>query len=139
VAEQGHPRKEERTRDKGNLVHSLNNSSGDREGLGGIDRKAFPFDEIKPRLADVCVNMCILECLAQRLDTTVILMLSDYKYFFHQLVYEMAEIWKMGMAVPARAAETGAHHHTLDVLAELVMVGWTRASLIAQDLANALM
>jgi hypothetical protein len=101
VAEQGHPRKEERTRDKGRLVDSLNNSSGDTEGLGGPDREAFPIDEVKPRLADVCFNACILECLAECLGTTVILMLFDYKYFFHQLVDEMAEIYKMGMAVPA--------------------------------------
>lgn len=42
--------------------------------------------------------------------------------------------------MPARAAQGGAHPEVLVVLVELVMaMGWTRASLIAQDVANALL
>ena len=51
----------------------------------------------------------------------------------------MAEIWKLGFALPARRAEGGAHLDTLGVLLEFVMsMGWTRASLIAQQLADAI-
>ena len=51
----------------------------------------------------------------------------------------MADVWKTGGGVPARKAGGGAHRAILDVIHELVMaMGWTRASQVAQDLANAL-
>ena len=132
VAEQGHPRQEELMRDAQTPVESLNASSGEGNAL-------FPQKEIKPRIEDSCTNFCILDALAETLDEPVLALLFDYKYFFHQFVYEMAEIWKMGFALPARKAEGGAHASVLDMLIELVLsMGWTRASLIAQELADSI-
>jgi len=132
VAEQGHPRQEELTRDAQTPVDSLNNASGD-------GNEPFLQKEIKPRIEDVCVNICILEALAESGDLAVLTLLFDYEYFFHQLVYEMAKIWKLGFALHARRAEGGAHPNTLDVLLELIMsMGWTRASLIAQQPSDAI-
>ena len=139
VSEDGHPRKILLTEDTGMEVDSINNSSGKRAGLGGPLRDIFPLDETKPTAEDACTDLCILWCLADLLRVTIIMLLFDFKYFFHILAYEMAEVWKRGFAVPSRARGGGAHPSELDSLLELVMsMGWTRASLIAQDLANAL-
>jgi hypothetical protein len=139
VAEEGFPRVDMATEDNGEQVDSLNNSSGAREGLGGPLRDIYPLDEGKPRAGDAQQCILVMWSLAQLIGVSVILLLFDYKYFFHCLVYEMAEVWKMGFALPARAAEGGAHATLLDVLLEKAMaMGWTRASLIAQDLANGL-
>ena len=77
LAEQGHPRKEELTIDAGTPVDSLNNSSGDREGLGGRRLDIYPLNECKPRIEDACVDLCILRVLARLLDVSVIVLLFD--------------------------------------------------------------
>ena len=139
LAEEGWPRQPVWTSDAQTEVDSLNNSSGKRVGQGGPDLDAWPLREGKPRVEDECVNACVLWCLARTLVLSLLVLLFDYKYFFHQLVYEMAELWKMGFAVPARATDGGAHPELLDELLEYVLsMGWTRASLVAQDLGNAL-
>ena len=72
--------------------------------------------------------MLVIWCLADLLGVAAITVLFDYKYFFHVLTYEMAEIWKRGMAVPA-ARRSGGASGALDWMLELVMaMGWTRAS-----------
>ena len=138
VADDTHPRKEVYTIDSGEKVDSINNASGRRVGKGGPDREAWPNDEVKPRAEDASVDTLIVWCLADLLGVAPIAVLFDYKYFFHVLTYEMAEIWKRGLAVPA-ARRSGGASGALDWMLELVMaMGWTRASLVAQDLANAL-
>ena len=140
VAEGGFPRVDMYTEDGDHLVDSFNNSSGDRVGRGGPDLEAFPLKEGKPTSDDACTGMVILSGIAQILGVSLLIRLFDYKYFFHHLVWEAAELWKMGFEVPARRPRVGGAHPTLlDWLIEMVMaMGWTRASLIAQDLANAL-
>lgn len=77
--------------------------------------------------------------MAELLKVAVLVMLFDFTYFFHHLAYEMAEVWKRRFGMQARAAQGGTHPEVLDLLAELVMaMGWTCASLIAQDVASAL-
>ena len=126
VAEDGYPRQQELTRDAGTEVDSVNNSSGARVGLGGPDLEVFPLDEIKPRVADACIATCILWCFRQMLAQAIFYLVFNHKYFYHALVYEMAEVWKRGFAVPAQRAEGGAHETALDVMLELVMaMGWT--------------
>jgi len=84
VAEQEHPRQQELPRDAQTPVNSLNNASGD-------GNKLFPQKEIKPRIKDACVNICILDTLAESLGVAVLMLLFDYKYFFHQLVYDLRD------------------------------------------------
>ena len=107
MSEDGHPRKTLLTEDTGMEVDSINNSSGKRAGLGGPLRDIFPLDETKPTAEDACTDLCILWCLADMLQVAIVMLLFDFKYFFHILAYEMAEVWKRGFAVPARARGGG--------------------------------
>jgi len=146
VAELGHPRRETVTTDTGEIVTSVNEAtSTERSVATGDDFWARP--EIKPRPSDLVLNLLILRamgnCLRPAFGGTapaILLILFDYKYFFHSLAYMAGEVWKTGCAVPARAAPGVAHRKRYDVLAELVLaMGWTQASKVAQDFGNALM
>ena len=87
VADDGHPRIDLFTCDSGEKVES-----SARVGLGGPDRESWPIDETKPRSSDACVDTMVLWCLADLLGVSVLMILFDYKYFFHTLAYEMAEV-----------------------------------------------
>jgi len=146
VAELGHPRRATVTTDTGEIVTSVNEAtSTERSVATGDDFWARP--EIKPRPSDLVLNLLILRAMGNRLRPAfggtapaILLILFDYKYFFHSLAYMAGEVWKTGCAVPARAAPGVAHRKRYDVLAELVLaMGWTQASKVAQDFGNALM
>lgn len=79
--------------------------------------------------------------MVELLQVAVVFMLFNHKFFLDHLVYELAEVRKsgFGLLVRARQRQSGVHPEVLDVLVELVMaMGCTRVSLIAQDVANAL-
>jgi hypothetical protein len=146
VAELGHPRRETVTIDTGEVVTSVNEAtSTERSAAKGDEFWARP--EVKPRPGDLVLNLLILRAMGNHLRSAfggtapaILLILFDYKYFFHSLAYMAGEVWKTGCAVPARAAPGVAHRKRYDVLAELVLaMGWTQASKIAQDFGNALM
>ncbi|KOO23677.1 hypothetical protein Ctob_003728 [Chrysochromulina tobinii] len=115
VAELGHPRRETVTTDTGEIVTSVNEAtSTERSVATGDDFWARP--EIKPRPSDLVLNLLILRamgnCLRPAFGGTapaILLILFDYKYFFHSLAYMAGEVWKTGCAVPARAAPGVAH------------------------------
>ncbi|KAL3928932.1 MAG: hypothetical protein SGPRY_002181 [Prymnesium sp.] len=95
IAEDGFPRGPEFTLDLNTPVDSINNLSGARVRLGGPRRDIYTRREMLP--------------------VAVLVMLFDYRYFFYHLVYELAEVWKRGFCVPARAERGGAHPEVLDV------------------------
>lgn len=138
LAEQGWPRKQHTTADCGEAVESLNYLTGKHRAAARGDL-FYPLDERKPRMRDACINAMILWVPAQMLDVSLILITFDYKYFFHHLVYAAREVWKLAFVLPGRCEAGGADGEVLRVLHELVMsMGWTRASLIAQELADAI-
>ena len=146
VAELGYPRRETFTVDTGDPVTSVNVATSTAHGVATGDA-FWARDEIKPRPADLVFNILVLRAMGNLLRAAtggvtpaILLILFDYKYFFHALAYMSGEVWKTGCAVPARASPGKAHRTLYDVLAELVLaMGWTQASKVAQDLGNALM
>jgi hypothetical protein len=146
VAELGHPRRETVTVDTGEPVTSVNVATSTEHGIATGDT-FWARDEIKPRPGDLVFNILVLRAMGNLLraaaggaSPAILLILFDYKYFFHAFAYMSGEVWKTGCAVPARAAPGKAHRTLYDVLAELVLaMGWTQASKVAQDFGNALM
>ena len=145
VAELGHPRRETVTVDTGDIVTSINVATSTEHSEAGDGFWARK--EVKPRPSDLMFNMLVLRAMGNLMradmnDTApaALIILFDYKYFFHALAYMAGEVWKTGCAVPARAAPGKASRTRLDVLLELVLaMGWTQASKVAQDFGNALM
>ena len=146
VAELGYPRRETFTADTGEIVTSINVATS-TEHSATTDDKFWARQEVKPRPGDLMCNLLVLRAMGNLLwaaaggtAPATLLILFDYKYFFHALAYMAGEVWKTGCAVPAREASGTASRTRLDVLLELVLaMGWTQASKIAQDFANALM
>lgn len=80
IEEDGFPRGPELRLALNIPVDSINTSSGARVGLGGPRRDIYPMDEVKPRVEDACVSMCILWAVAELPRVAaVIVMLFDYK------------------------------------------------------------
>ena len=140
--------REDKTCDTGEDVISINQATGHAAAADAAESADDAFwlrFEGKPTIGGMSLSAMILWLLANAAATeerkySVLMILFDYKYFFHAFSYMWSEVWKMGCAVPARKASGGAHASLMDMLTELVMsMGWTRASMIAQDLANALM
>ena len=146
VAELGHPRRETFTVDTGEIVTSVNVATSAESSAAAGD-EFWARKEVKPRPGDLMFNLLILRAMGNLMRSAVggtapatLLILFDYKYFFHALAYMAGEVWKTGCAVPAREATGKASRTRLDVLSELVLaMGWTQASKIAQDFGNALM
>ena len=146
VAELGYPRRETFTVDTGEIVTSVNVATS-TEHSAVMGDEFWSRKEIKPRPGDLMFNLLVLRAMGNLMRAAAsgaapatLLILFDYKYFFHALAYMAGEVWKTGCAVPARAAPGRASRTRLDVLLELVLaMGWTQASKIAQDFANALM
>ena len=138
MAELGWPRKEHRCHD-GEPVESLNWLTGrKRAQKEGVD--VYPLSEGKPTLRDACGNIMILWVAAQMLGVALIVVLFDYKYFFHHLAWALCELWALGYVLPAQREGGGADSELIATLYEYVMaMGWTRASLNGQDLGNALL
>ena len=145
VAELGYPRRETFTIDTGEPVTSVNvATSAEHSKTTGDDFWARK--EVKPRPCDLMFNLLVLRAMGNLMRAAcgvapaTLLILFDYKYFFHALAYMAGDVWKTGCAVPAREAPGVASRTRLDVLIELVLaMGWTQASKVAQDFANALM
>jgi hypothetical protein len=146
VAELGYPRRQAFTVDTGEIVTSVNVATSTEHSATTGD-EFWARKEVKPRPGDLMLNLLILRAMGNLLRAAAcgtapatLLILFDYKYFFHALAYMAGEVWKTGCAVPAREAPGKASRTRLDVLLELVLaMGWTQASKIAQDFANALM
>ena len=146
VAELGYPRRQAFTVDTGEIVTSVNVATS-TEHSATTGNEFWARKEVKPRPGDLMLNLLILRAMGNLLRAAAcgtapatLLILFDYKYFFHALAYMAGEVWKTGCAVPAREAPGKASRTRLDVLLELVLaMGWTQASKIAQDFANALM
>ena len=146
VAELGHPRRETVTVDTGESVTSVNVATSTALAAASGD-EFWARPEIKPRPSDLVLNILVLRAMGGLMRRAMggaapatLLILFDYKYFFHALAYMAGEVWKTGCAVPARVAPGKASRSRLDVLLELVLaMGWTQASKVAQDFGNALM
>ena len=145
VAELGYPRRETFTVDTGEPVTSVNIATSAEHSAATGD-EFWARKEVKPRPCDLMFNLLVLRAMGNLMRAAcgaapaTLLILFDYKYFFHALAYMASDVWKTGCAVPAREAPGVASRTRLDVLLELVLaMGWTQASKVAQDFANALM
>jgi hypothetical protein len=118
VAELGYPRRETFTIDTGEPVTSVNvATSAEHSTATGDDFWARK--EVKPRPCDLMFNLLVLRAMGNLMRAAcgvapaTLLILFDYKYFFHALAYMAGDVWKTGCAVPAREAVLAGEHLAL--------------------------
>ena len=138
LCDSGAPRNTLRTYDTGELVHSRNECAGPMRHQPGEANPKW-HTEVKPRLEDAAVNLAVLGHLAALCDTTPLVFVFDFMYFFHQFVLAAHELAASGSLVPERAREAGAPDTLVAVATSVMAMGVAPASNVAQDLANALM
>lgn len=129
IVDQGGPRKQPLlTRFGREPVHSLNERSK-AAGWGG---------EPKPTLEQAAGNHACLLRLADISGVCLIVIAIDFRYFFHQFLFEAAQVWKMGAMLPVCASPGGGVAWQFGL--ELVMsMGARPSSRVAQRFANELM
>eukprot|EP00966_Prymnesium_polylepis_P212521 4922803-Prymnesium_polylepis.1 len=117
LAELGWPRKRHLDQDGAEVI-SVNTATGKRAAAQAGD-SFYPLDERKPGLRDACINTTILWVAADLLGLALIILLFDYKYFFHHLAWALCELWRLGYLLPGRRPGGGADPEVLKVLYEL--------------------
>lgn len=138
--DEGFPHSGHTTCDSGEAVFIARNDSA-RPMRPEVENDPAPkwFKEDKPRIRDAAHNSLILAYVAQLTGGACLTFVFDFKYFFHQFVRAVHELWASGALVPKLLPEGKVSSHLVCVVTTVMAMGVSPASNVAQDIANMFM